>query len=233
MTLKGEVHSSHMKQQLLEFIKSREHYNIVDSIIALPQESLGEKRHGVISVSVANLRSKPGHGEELVTQVLMGTPVTLLKFDDGWFLVQTPDDYLGWTDDMMAVWSENDFAAWRQQPKIIVTVTYTHSHVGRDAATDIVSDLVAGNIVKLRSKDSGSFEVEYPDGRVAYVALGDAMPLKQWIAGAQDTPERIIETAKRFKGVPYLWGGTSAKALDCSGFTKTVYFLNGVLLPRD
>ena len=30
-----------------------------------------------------------------------------------------------------------------------------------------------------------------------------------------------------------MWGGTSMKAVDCSGFTKTVYFLNGVILARD
>jgi len=49
----------------------------------------------------------------------------------------------------------------------------------------------------------------------------------------RETSENVIRTARRFFGVPYLWGGTSAKGFDCSGFTKTVYFLNGVLLPRD
>ena len=34
-------------------------------------------------------------------------------------------------------------------------------------------------------------------------------------------------------GIPYLWGGTSVKGMDCSGFTKTVYRLNGLELSRD
>jgi gamma-D-glutamyl-L-lysine dipeptidyl-peptidase len=75
--------------------------------------------------------------------------------------------------------------------------------------------------------------VEYPDGRTGFIAKEEAQVFEAWLAGAEDTPERIVATAKRFLGVPYLWGGTSSKGMDCSGFTKTVYYLNGVLLPRD
>jgi cell wall-associated NlpC family hydrolase len=35
------------------------------------------------------------------------------------------------------------------------------------------------------------------------------------------------------KGIPYSWGGTSVKGMDCSGYTKTVFLKNGIILRRD
>jgi hypothetical protein len=43
----------------------------------------------------------------------------------------------------------------------------------------------------------------------------------------------IVETAERFLGLPYQWGGSSAEeGFDCSGLTMAVYQLNGLNLPR-
>jgi hypothetical protein len=61
--------------------------------------------------------------------------------------------------------------------------------------------------------------------------------------GKNDTPVRpkrtgdmgniAARTAERFVGIPYRWGGdTVVEGMDCSGFTRAVYNLCGVNIPR-
>jgi len=42
----------------------------------------------------------------------------------------------------------------------------------------------------------------------------------------------LVETARSFLGVPYLWGGATEQGFDCSGLAMAVYQLNGLRLPR-
>jgi len=50
---------------------------------------------------------------------------------------------------------------------------------------------------------------------------------------SHDLRESIALAAREFLNVPYLWGGKSFFAVDCSGFTQLVFKIHDIKLPRD
>ncbi len=42
----------------------------------------------------------------------------------------------------------------------------------------------------------------------------------------------VVAVAMRYLGVPYVYGGTTPRGFDCSGFSQYVYGLLGITLPR-
>ncbi len=205
----------------------------LDSVTILPTAELGDKIRAIINISVANLRSNPKHSAELATQATLGTPVKVLKKEGGWYYIQTPDKYLAWVDaGGIELFTEQAIKNWESNPKMIYTKTYGHAYSGPDR-TEIVSDLVAGNVLEVLKYADKFYIVRFPDGRQAYVAHEESEKYEDWLVGLNSSSDALVETSRRFMGVPYLWGGTSTKGMDCSGFTKTIYFLNGMIIPRD
>jgi cell wall-associated NlpC family hydrolase len=57
--------------------------------------------------------------------------------------------------------------------------------------------------------------------------------IPQHIHAVSELRSQIVRTAKKYIGIPYKWGGESAReGFDCSGLTMAVYQLNGLDLPR-
>lgn len=202
-------------------------------VVLLPDTNWAQPR-----ISVACLRVGPSHAAEMATQAIMGQPVRVLEYDaDGWYRVQTPDGYIGWTTSSSVVpKTDAEMKAWRNADRVIVTSPY-QARVWQNEKTtnvrEVVSDVVNGNILegKYNAKKK-RMEVTLPDGRKGWIDTSDVQPIEKW--AAQDfNSDVILDMAYSMEGTPYLWGGTSAKTLDCSGLAKVSYFANGIILMRD
>lgn len=231
--LKGETNMPEAKAALTAKLDSAK-IKYTDSITVLPASNLENKIYGIIDVSVANLRGEGKHSAELVTQATLGTPVKIWKRTEEWYYIQTPDGYLSWVDHGgITTMNEQEFNNWKASEKIIYTRAFGQSYKETSKDSRPVTDLVTGAILELEAEKDNFYKVRYPDGRAAYVSKDESEIYSDWLENLDDSDEDLVSTAEELMGLPYLWGGTSAKGVDCSGYTKTIYFMNGMVVPRD
>lgn len=208
----------------------------VNDIRILPdKKDLKNKTWGVITVSVANIRMEPSNAAEMATQAILGTPVRIYKKTEkgNYYRVQTPDGYLGWIDNnSVRLMDQRQFDAWRDASKVIYLEDHGYVYE-RPGVNKRVSDLVAGSLLEKIQSVKEYVIVAFPDGRRGVIPDTEVKDFKEWLETRNPTITSILKTSERYMGTPYLWGGASTKMMDCSGFTKTVFFMNGVIIPRD
>ncbi|HEY3381717.1 MAG TPA: NlpC/P60 family protein [Vicinamibacterales bacterium] len=235
LEVSGDVEQTAAKDAILKALLEAGYANVVEKIAVLPDPAFAAKPLGIVTVSVAVMKTKPSHASELGNQMVMGSLVRVLKRESGWYFVQSMSDrYLGWMEpDHVAFMTKERVDAYQQASHAIVTSWFT---VVREQAVDnspVVADLVMGNVLETTGKSGTWQAVTLPDGRAGFVDGAAVTDYATWKSSRALTGENIEKTARLFTGVPYLWGGTSPKGFDCSGFAKTVFRLNGVELQRD
>ena len=192
-----------------------------------------DSAYGIVRLSVCNIRAEGKFTSGMVTQGLLGMPVKIRQYS-GWYEIQTPDNYTGWTHRMsITPMSEKQYDKWNRAEKVIVTSHYGFAYERADTRSQVVSDVVAGDRLKWEGDKGDFYKVGYPDGRTAYIAKDISMKETEWRAQLKQDAESIIQTAYSMMGIPYLWAGTSSKGVDCSGMVRTVLFMHDIIIPRD
>ncbi|PWU17557.1 MAG: hypothetical protein C5B50_11055 [Verrucomicrobia bacterium] len=237
LVLTGTVDRLEAKTQAAEAVRQTG-AKVNDQIIVLPSPRLGDKSWGISCLSVASGRELPEHKAEMGTQILMGNMVKLwdrtTNANFTWFLAQSDDGYFSWVE-KGTIWrcTEAEAQAWQRSALVIVLASEDQVLEQPQADTQPVCDVVTGNVLKKLGEEGAWLRVQLADGREGYLPKPSTQDYAQWKQTRKPTPENIERTARVFLGRPYLWGGCSPKGLDCSGFVKLVFFLNGIELRRN
>jgi cell wall-associated NlpC family hydrolase len=80
-------------------------------------------------------------------------------------------------------------------------------------------------------RESGEV-VRLPDGRSGR-PRGELVPAALRPVAFPADGAAAAETARRWLGAPYLWGGITYGGVDCSGLVQSVWKLHGRMIPRD
>lgn len=187
----------------------------------------------VVVVPVANMYSAATENSDVVSQAIIGSNVVTLDVRDNWARVRTADQYTGWISGE-TLRKLGDSGAYAKSGQVVQVEALFANLYG---VTDVTSrkpvltvpfESRLEVVAEGKGDDAGWLQVRLPDQHTAWIQSGDVSRDPQPLTIAQS-----IALAKRFLGLPYLWGGRSSYGYDCSGFTQMLVRSRGVNMPRD
>lgn len=192
--------------------------------------------YALSNLSVVNHHEQPDVDEEIGCQTLMGTVLRIIEESDNWLKVETPAGYRAWvSSEAVSVKDSSQVAEWGADGNLwIVTKSYSVLRSEPSDDAEIICDITLGDLFAKGEELAGSYnKCILPDGREAYVPKEDIEDFDSYLDCVELTGKSLTETAKQFLGIPYVWGWNCIKGMDCSGLTQFVYYLHGLIIPRN
>jgi gamma-D-glutamyl-L-lysine dipeptidyl-peptidase len=186
----------------------------------------------VIVRNVANIYVEPKTSTELVTQAIMGQPAWVEKEEGEWSYIRTWDDFHGWVQSRCLLNRESNQPYASTKSVAVITSLFCDVHSECESSSDILTKVVISTELEAGEYYGEQIEVKLPDGTVGF-ASRSCVKIEKNEEHFPASAEALVHTAKRFIGVPYLWGGTTPFGIDCSGFVQLVFHIHGVRLPRN
>ncbi len=161
------------------------------------------------------VRSEPTHTTALMTMLLHGEVAEILSIRENWIQIITSNEgWIGWVEkEAVEILPPDQFSPFPQDESVVRWPYFSmHLKVSKNQLF-----MPTGGIVC---------------DRVDHFSLWNGCELP-WPAADPLKQSTIIETARNFAGVPYLFGGRTDTGIDAGGFIQTLHLLHHLSLPRD
>ncbi len=189
-----------------------------------------------VAVPVAPVLAGPNDEAALDSEALWGETVTVFDTRNGFAWCQLArDGYVGYVpaDALQAAAAFGGRAATHR-----VSALSTLRYAAPEATKRATGELAFGTVLVAHAIDGQWLRLSDPGERgTAGAGAGDAagggFVLRAHVVPIREHAPDIAATALRFLDVPYLFGGKSARGIDCSGLVQLALQAAGVECPRD
>jgi cell wall-associated NlpC family hydrolase len=191
--------------------------NFLDATGA-PVANIGTK--AAIGVAFTELRAKPDRSGGIDTQLIFGETVTVQDIREGWAWVQADrDQYVGWLEETTLIHEP-------EPATHLVCVPRTFFYPEPDLKLPHKGMRSMGSALRIVD------QVQVRGTDYAITANGEAI-IARHIRPIEAHDSDYVSAASSLMRTPYLWAGTSAFGIDCSGLVKLAMFMCGQFVLRD
>lgn len=187
-------------------------------------------------ISSMNLSQKKWLVGRTDTQALYGDEVSLLETKGNWMRVAAKDQYVPYLKAGYPGWvSKRHIASTNKNYDdcaIAIITAKKATLLEEDAKTNFLQISYA-TILPVLSEDAQFYYVDTPSNGIKLLKKSDAKSYTAYNKVPKPTASTIVNEAKRYLDLPYLWAGTSSWGYDCSGILYAVFRTHGIMIPRD
>lgn len=188
----------------------------------MEREKVAVVGYGIIKLAAVAGRADAAHRSEMVTELLFGEAIKIIKQHNDWFFVENiADGYQCWVlRGSYENITEQEFAKYNSEKHYLTFDPISRLKLKGHEVLYIPCSAILPNF---------SAETNYGHiGKLEYSFDGSIVPMKQ-----KPNAEKVLIKARKMLNAPYLWGGKTVMGIDCSGYVQSVYKACGLQLPRD
>jgi len=215
---------------------------LVFTFLATSAVFAAAEKTGIITEDAVNFRAGPDTTYKILSQLSKGTKVTVVANEGDWFKVSY-NDATGWVNGNYITIRDEQISAG------VVNTPVLNVRSKPNTTSEILCKLEKGAVVEIVEESGDWYRIYIGESRYGwihsdYVTIreekvsrgsqeGQVQAAEEPVVDADtDLRQQIVNYSKKLLGIKYVYGGSTTKGFDCSGFVSYVFNKFGITLPR-